>query len=182
MVFNIYYQWLDIFNDFWIQQFSETKIANHNKLDYEGFGGDVGILLSGFVRMGVGAHLMNERKITRESTNPYTGEHERFNLTISGRGCQVFGVVFLDLSNVIGIEAGAGYYWSDYRIKDITNGVISTRIWKSDGPYAIAGLAIAFENLKIYAEGNLVTKSKKTFAFLYKRVGLRWAIPIKKHY
>ena len=35
LVFNIHYQWLEIFEEFWDQQFGETQIANHNKVDYE---------------------------------------------------------------------------------------------------------------------------------------------------
>lgn len=176
LIVNIYYQWLDIFSSFWKNQFDNTAIADRNRFEYEGVGGDIGICLASSFKFGAGAHLMVETEIKRESGNEFTGTPEIFTLTMSGIGYQIYGLAIIPLAKTLSFQGGGGYYWLDYNIHHKTEMKSTSQIWKNEGAFALGVLSLEFSNFTIYGEGNLAVKSRRSFAFLNKRIGISFKL------
>lgn len=174
-IISVHYQWLEFFENYWNYEFSQTQISEYSKINFEGSGIDIGILLSGFLKLGGGAHFMFDNKMKGETTNG----NKQVTLAISGQGYQAYGVISLNLSKAISIEAGAGYYWLDYKIKDYTYYESSIIKWENDGVYALCGIDVGIENIRLYGECDFAIKSKINFAFMNKRVGLRYILPFQ---
>jgi len=176
IIFNAYYQRLDIFADFWERQFNNTPIAQYNNEEYKGVGGDLGISFAGFFRAGGGTHFMMEQATNGKASNELGGGLEDYTLKVSGTGYQAYALVAIPIWK-FGLEGGGGYYWVNYNINGRTKGLRSSRNLKNGGAYAIGTLTLGSDRFKIFGEANLAVKPDQTFAFIYKRVGLRFSFP-----
>lgn len=157
--FDLYYQLLGFFSTFWKQQFGETPVENY----HEGVGGTFGIGNPIF-RLGAGSHNMLHRNWVNKAPQ------------FSGAGYQIHALLGIPYKRLFRIEFGLGYYWIDYKLTDRANKIISL---KNNGAFFIITPSLGTPNVKFFGEGNLAIKPSGTLPFLYFRMGLRFAYPIK---
>lgn len=155
---SIYYQLLNISENFWQQQYGGLPFANN----HEGIGGRLDFGFPWF-RVGAGLQHLLTRNLSKKKP------------TLSGGGYEMHALISLSLK-IMRLEIGGGYQRVEYFITEGTNKI---SLSKDESALALGGLAFGTKGFKIFGEGDFRLNENEKIDFFYGRGGFRLSFPVK---